>query len=288
MQFIFATKTQGQELMGTADEYTSALNAHNLEWTSKTKTHEEYLQKCRDSVLDWTDEEKEKNSQVIEYFQKRLQGLDLAHIELEVILVKTNGEECSHLPYTRKNFIVFPTATLKKEEGTTSILNHFSLGLLVHETFHILSRKNPEIRSALYEMVGFTYPVNFNQPQYTPPKFIVNPDAVHLDCVIEVEHQKEEFLATPVFEGFGRGLKLLIFNKEGKFLRWVKARKTNYFQKIKAVSGYTIHPEEILAELFRVSITTSKKDPEGSLTEDQILCQNFLSILRAYFSSSTT
>ncbi len=285
MRFTFASKALAQELMGTSDEYTSSLNAYNLDWTSRSKTESEYLQKCRDSALEWTEEEREKNGLIVERFQKKLQELEL-NIDVEVVLVKTTGEDCNHLPYTRQNFIVFPTSTLKKEEGVVSVLNHFSLGLLVHETFHIVSRKHPELRPALYEMVGFNFPVNFNQEQHTPPKFVANPDAVHLNFVIEVNHRDQSYLATPVFEGFGKGLKLLLYNHEGKFSHWIKARKTDYYEKIKAVSGYTIHPEELLAELFRVSVTTTRKEDTNS--QEDALCNSFLTVLKAYFSSGNS
>lgn len=275
MNIRFATKEEGQTLMGSSDEYTRSLNAYNLEWASKSKTEQEHLDKCRASVIEWSEEEQKKNLSIIHQFQSRLDTLGLL-IDQEIILVKTNGSDCNGLPYTRGNFIVLPF-TLKKDEKSVGVLDHFTLGLLVHETFHIISRKNPDLKPVLYELAGFNYPSNFNQEKNLPPRFITNPDALNLDFTIEVTHNNEKFLTTPVFEGFGNKLKLLAYSSDGNYLRWIKARKTDYLEKINCVSSYVIHPEEILAELFRVSITSR---------EENALCENFLVILRNYFHSS--
>lgn len=279
MRFIFATLQQAQDLMGTSDEYSKSLNAYNLDWANGAKTESEFLENCKKSCQEWTEKEKNRAMTKIAQFQSILMDLDL-EINEEIVLIKTNGSDCNFLPYTRKNFIVFPQSTIKekedlKEEKQTP-LEVFSLGLLIHESFHIISRNNEGLRHSLYPFFGFEYQVDFKQEKYFPPQMVINPDAPRHDHVIRVKHEDREYLGTPVFEGFGKTLKLLLFDEAGVFKRIVKHNKTNYLKQIKAASGYTIHPEEIGAEFFRVSLTD--KEPL-----DSNVTKTFLALLKAYF-----
>ena len=280
MRFTFATLEQAQNLMRTSDDYTQSLNAYNLNWANQSTTEAELLEKCAQACVAWTEGEMEKSRAVVAQFQSLLMDLDV-NIDLEIILIKTNGSDCNHLPYTRQNFIVFPSSTFEVKEGEKDVspLDVFSLGLLVHESFHVISRVFPQLRSTLYPFLGFTYPVDFNQSKHFPPQLVINPDAPHHNHVISVLHENREYLGTPVFEGFGKGTKLLLFNSEGVFKKIVKCKKTDYLKKIKAVSGYTIHPEEIAAEYFRVSITISDEHKPKS-------CDTFLSLLKSQFKVS--
>ena len=62
-----------------------------------------------------------------------------------------------------------------------------------------------------------------------------------------------------MFEGFGSDeLRLLLF-KDGSFKKIVFAYMTDYYEQIKSASNYVVHPEEILAELFRISLTSKKE-----------------------------
>jgi hypothetical protein len=86
--------------------------------------------------------------------------------------VKTTGTEEGDAEYTRGAGIVLPeSAPAMEKRGEL-------LGIVAHESFHVLSRNAPELRDRLYAVIGFQPCREIVFPEALAARKITNPDAL--------------------------------------------------------------------------------------------------------------
>jgi hypothetical protein len=184
-----------------------------------------------------------------------------------VNLVRTTGkEEIPGAAYTRGLTVVFP-------EGS-----NVSAGLLAHELFHVMTRNDAALRDRLYAAIGFRPVARVELGGELAALRITNPDAPRVDHAIEVMVDGTARRATPVIYAsrpYDGGtvfdylqVKLALLDDRGALTDPVELRDfgavDGFFERVGRNTSYIIHPEEILAENFRLLATASAdvKNPD--------------------------
>ena len=192
-------------------------------------------------------------------------------------LIKTKGKHYGPgVFYTRQNAIVIPPDQLG--EGALDELQ----STLIHEIFHVWSRQHRAQRDSLYALIGFA-PVGVPVERLTLPdalrnRMLLNPDGIDYAYTITLRRDGRPFEAVPLLiatparytsekRDFFRYLQFQLFElkrrRGGMVLNEVLATPTGtatvnmalhpeFYAQIGDNTGYIIHPEEIIAENFRM------------------------------------
>ncbi|MCB9286432.1 MAG: hypothetical protein H6560_03870 [Lewinellaceae bacterium] len=190
----------------------------------------------------------------------------------DIRLIKTKGTHYGpSVYYTRENYIVIPENELW--EGNLNGLAE----VMLHEVFHIYSRYHPEVREALYRLIGFEpigQPVLF--PDSLALRLLLNPDGIRPDFAITLQIPGDslpveaipliislrphynpalpeffsylDFKLYPIKEG-PEGFEVIT---QGGFRSPLPppTRIPDFFKQIGDNTNYIIHPDEILADNF--------------------------------------
>ncbi|MBL0025618.1 MAG: hypothetical protein WBP08_06685 [Saprospiraceae bacterium] len=200
---------------------------------------------------------------------------------IQLIKVKTNhyGED---VYYTGNHNIFIPENIfpIKNEEALTSVMTH--------EVFHILSRYNPELKHALYQLIGFQKakkPVRLNE--VLNKKLLTNPDGVSYQYVIGLD----SILAIPLITSklssyqsskpaFFDYLNFDLYRIQdiGAYYEAVSDEAGNttiplkstpeFFRKIKDNTRYVIHPDEIMADNFMLALQAYSSNDYSKFTKE--------------------
>ncbi len=178
--------------------------------------------------------------------------------------------------YTRENCIIVPLPQLfaGNEEHLLSVL--------VHEIFHVYSRRNKEKRIKLFAEIGFEPIDSLRWSDFLAERRLCNPDAVDCRYILRLPADNgAESLYVPVIYSrfsqydpdfsFFQHLHFQLFPAEalqdstGKPIE--KAYAINspnvgtdpqllpaFFERISRNTNYIIHPEEIIADNFRMLV----------------------------------
>ena len=195
-----------------------------------------------------------------------MEGLNL-HVP-NIHLVKTTGEEEFGGTYTRRTAVMLPP-WMTSLPRTDPRLAYF---LLAHEVFHILSRRDSQLRDALYALLGFKTVEGFDYPAELEERRISNPDAFEYLHTLTVQAGSESVDVLPVIQSllpldeviqlpdFFAALDIVLLAVDpstGEALRdgngdLIKYNfgNTNWVSLMARNSRFIIHPEEILADNF--------------------------------------
>lgn len=269
--FHFLSKEDAAIFLSTPDAYTDQLSSLDLSLyhgTSRSIGKQEHLDFLQTTTLDWTDAEKRKiESMLASYFQViATTGIKIL-LPTDVLFVKTNGKDTFNAHYTRGNAIVFPA--LGGEEIKTD------LGTFYHEMFHIFSRHNSHLQDELYGICNFKpiAKLEFLDPLRSIQT--TNPDAFIYQHALTLEKDGVSFEAIafmysaisqidingPVNEASVYRLGMLdIATMNTSSPKMYKTNETNFKDVVMANSHYYIHPEEIMAENFRLLFLSQTQD----------------------------
>ncbi|MHA1544390.1 MAG: hypothetical protein ACTSU8_04585, partial [Alphaproteobacteria bacterium] len=189
----------------------------------------------------------------------------IAHLLPDTIyFIRGNNKLEGGLPHTQGNAIII-------QDNVEAL----SAGLLLHETFHVLTRHNSDKHAELYALLGFKA-CDFNEPESLAVRHLTNPDEpAGLDYYVTLPDGDEEifimpylYAAYPAFnpevEGgfpghFGFGLMQLevgdgvcspMYNEDGSPVLLSPGETPAFFEAIGRNTGYIIHVEETLADNF--------------------------------------
>lgn len=201
--------------------------------------------------------------------------------EEPIQLIKYAGENYGdNVYYTRENSIVVPADKLKKENRAPD----YFLTTMLHEFFHLYSRKYKGKKEELYSLIGFKPVSKINFPKELSRKRLLNPDGMNLHYAIDLmTKDKESFKAIPYtfsfYEGWSDKKKDYLHHMAFDLYRidstskgWeVITRPPGYLstisheahpefrEQIGNNTDYIIHPDEILADNFGI-LAVSKAD----------------------------
>lgn len=222
MKLRFLSRLEAISEFTTPDAYALGLPPSNLAMVNPANpTLAGYQEVFLNSFGEFSEEEKTE----IQTYTAHLAWLDL-----EVKIAKTLGTHSLDITQTRKDIILVTRG-------------HIGVATFIHECYHVLSRKHPEVTPHLAKVFGF-----MEVPEQTiqDPKFLLNPDALVCNYAIQVFHSptNQDLLVTPYVKlGLNTGLKVV--GEE----QYLSSRETNY-ESLFDNTSYTAHPEEICAEYF--------------------------------------
>jgi hypothetical protein len=277
---VFASAEEGKIILTKRDAFVQALSPFDRSARLKTDRpvdEKEFLEFVGNSVLPWSNEDKQKVEAAFAALQPRLEPFSLPFPKT-IYLIKTTGDEEGGAAYTRATAIVLPKAELARSPETLR-------GLVCHELFHVLSRANPELRERLYTAIGFTKCDEVELPASLQSRKITNPDAPQNDHCIRLQSDGKAVWAVPLLISrsekydVARGgrffdylqFKFLLVERDdgtgrvepltnGTEPRLVGMRQVSgYLEQVGKNTDYIIHPEEILAENFRLLGTGTDK-----------------------------
>jgi hypothetical protein len=286
--FAFATIPQGREILTNRDDFVLALSPFDRAARMKTDQkvlERDYLDFVARNVLDWDAAEKGLVQSALSDLQPRLVSLSLPLPE-NILFIKTTGAEEGGAEYTRANAIVLPQSTLKSSRSNLR-------GIIAHELFHVLSRKNPALKEKLYAVIGFEPCGEIIFPPTLAERKITNPDAPKNDHCIRVKIGEESVWAVPIL--FSKSARYDVA-RGGEFFQYlnlqflVVERKdsgpsakayydashprllspgqfSGFYEQVGRNTEYIIHPEEILADNFKLFLLEKKDVPSPDILQ---------------------
>lgn len=278
VNFKFANKSEGCELLKSEDEFTNNLSEFDMSSrlkTSKNVSKEEYLNFICQQSLDWSEEEVSYLNKVFNDINKQFSQYKIL-LPKEIYLIKTTGAEEGNSAYCRNQNIIILARNMIKMEDLTAMKE-----LLIHELFHIFSKNNLDVREQLYNSIGFYKTKNLLFPQNLAKYKITNPDSVNNNYYFEstVNGNKEKIMPILVAARdydeekggeFFDYLQLVFCsieeNENNSQIKIINNRYCiyrlrmvpNYLSLIGENTDYIIHAEEVLADNFVLLVTNSK------------------------------
>ena len=261
----FASLEEGRRLMATAGDWVKALSPFDrkLRMEQNEEVSEEaFLAFVASQVAEWSQDEIDDAIQSLDIVR---QELNLSGMSLDlpenILLIKTTGREEGGAAYTRQNAIIMPAGHSRPP----------SVGGILHELFHVITRHTPQIRQPLYGIIGYHPCSEVQLPDSLLSRKITNPDAFHNNFYIEVsvdgiltKLMPIVYSKTDQYDG-GRlfdyiSFKLMAVNiansicqplfDAGLPILFDVSEVTNFYEQIGRNTEYIIHPEEIMAENF--------------------------------------
>jgi hypothetical protein len=280
----FADARLGQELITRRDDFTKALSRFDLQSRLKTDKDvalDDLLQLYRDNVTAWPAEDAAAVTKALEFVRDRLREYEVPWPET-VYFVRTTGKEESGAAYCRGPSVILPQNLIRQNEAGLQ-------RLVAHELFHVLSSHNPELRTDLYAIIGFTTCDPIAVPKSLRERTIANPDAPRIDCTMEIEVDGEKFTTAPLLvssaDSFdpaaGKSMfqylqfRLMAVEKHDGQWRAVEKdgaaplidprKNDSFWKQIGRNTGYVIHPDEVMAENFSLLVLESERLPSPEI-----------------------
>ena len=274
-KYRFATAEEARKLVAEPDNYLRNRGRFDIisRLQNQDGTAEELIALAQNEIQEWTPEEQAEIGKLIEAVNDSIAKYTYSiPFPEEIVLVKTNmADEGGAGGYTRSNWIALQSVP--------------SLQLLMHETFHVLTRGNHDFKRAMYETIGFTVTDDELQfPEDLKDIRISNPDVSRFDSYITLDidgkPQKCAMLLyadRPYTDGAFFNYLTIGFipldealnpvQENGKTVIYPFDKPTGFFEQIGKNTGYIIDPEEIMAENFVSAFVNQQGLPNPELTE---------------------
>ena len=267
-----------------------------------TEAKQRYADFLKSDMMDFTEEDKAFLKDVFTEAKRLIEKVNPALYPKDIELVKTDinhyGED---VYYTRENMIIIPSNIF--EEKNVDVQKN----VMMHEIFHILSRYNDDFRDALYALIGFhKFDSKIEYPEVLQNKILTNPDGVRTDYAIHLKDKAgRKQLALPIISSrreryspevpsFFSYLNFDLYpiicdedggncglgaNEKGESTLSIE-HNAHFFELIKDNTTYIIHPDEIMAENFMLSILAYDVDDFNTYSEEgQVLLKDVLKVL---------
>lgn len=274
----FATQSEGQELLLSNEAYLEGLNQNDLNYRLQKKdgTLEEYKTFAAEQVQDFTEEEKSLISGEIDKIEAicQEQGYHLPALDEVVFVKSTMADECYASAYTHGTTVYLGAELLDwvLSEGDDELQNLFS-DIIAHELFHCYTRNNPDFRTELYALLGFTVQEeDFVFGDAVAERMISNPDVEHHNSWATFRINGEDIPCTVVYatqqpfeqEGdnfFDTGMTGLVPVDDLNTM-YSSEEAENFWDVFGRNTDYVIDPEETLADNFSLAILNRDEERE--------------------------
>jgi len=270
----FASIERARAVLGARDDFVARLSPFDRAARVKSAadvSEADYLAFARAAAREWSNDERARITTAFVAIEPKLEQL-LPELDAPILLIKTSGEEEGGAGYTRANAVMLPQALA--DEGELQ-------RLLAHEIFHVVSRNNPELKRALYEVIGFEQCGELALPPALAVRKMTNPDAPVNEHCIEVRVEGASAWAMPIllsreerydpaanvpFFGYLTLSMLLVepaasagapsrpVERDGGPVILPFNRVGGVFEQIGYNTEYVIHAEEILASNFELLV----------------------------------
>lgn len=290
--FVTVTKSEAQILLGKEDAYTKNLSKFDLTSCpgNESKTKEEFIRLTVNEAQEWNENEKELIRKCMLAVNDSIRKYDYnLPLPKEIKIVKSPLTTAGGASgYTRSEWIALNMDKLANADFKTI------QEILVHETFHVLTRNNKDFRKKMYETIGFSInDEELNYPEDMDSLRISNPDVERFDsyATFLVDGKEQKFVMTiysdkpynggSFFQYMKAGFIALDDNleplkKDGKTIVYTIDDLDNFWEKVGKNTFYTIDPEEIMAENFRYAFLRSQNMQSPKIIEkvNSIICDS--------------
>lgn len=294
LPYHFADKEEGGKLLMSCKDYYDGFTENDLAFRMQRTdaTLEEYKAFAKDQVLDFTDEEKTLIDEYMARIEKKIadNGLHLPPLDEIVFVCTTMAEEGNVSGYTHGTHIYLGRDLLNGfiSEGTYNSNLEY---ILAHEVFHCLTRCNPDFRAEMYKIIHFTVQEEeYEIPPSVKEYFISNPDVEHHNAYAEFMIDGEPvrcFLAAVTRKHFEKEgerffdtLTAALVPVDGTDIYYYPEDAPNYNDVVGDNTGYTIDPEECMADNFSMAVVFGMKGPEGDGYATPEIIEAILSYLK--------
>ena len=192
---FFIDSKQGYEYLQNSD---FVKNLTNLDISIRMKedysenniqeVKEIYLRFLRKQIKDWSKREKKYLKGKLNKVYEQMFSFSPNIIPDSLYLIRSSGDQEFNAFYTVNNAIVFPNI-ISTSANIFPWLPYFSNFIekkIIHETFHVFSTNNENIRLSLYKLFGFEPIENLILPDTIKNKLITNPDDKGINYKIEL------------------------------------------------------------------------------------------------------
>jgi hypothetical protein len=270
--------------------------------TDRKQLMAEYTNFLKGDVLPFNDSDRKKMEPILSEIFKTCESVVPGLFPKEIKLIKTAANHYGPgVYYTRENCIIIPT----------DALDHFASTefrkTMYHETWHIISRLNPQLQKQVYALIGFQ-PLDMKQitiPASLLSHLIYNPDGVDMGWQINLtDNNGKPKTAIPLLHTTQSGYKssksaffdYLEFNlyhiDQGKIMTKSDGvlstlsidTEPSFFSQITDNTTYIIHPDEVIADNFMFLMTTATdvKERKKYSTSGQALLNRLETTLKQY------
>ena len=274
----FADEATAAELLLTEDAFTESWSQFDIDSRlgKADGSKKDLFSHIKQQVRKFEREEVTLVNDVFHSINKRIVNLKLqVDLPETITLIKTTGaEEGGAGAYTRGDYIVLTEMALKLPYTEME-------KIMIHELFHLLSRKDESFRAKMYGIIGFSIGNSVDYPEKLASLRITNPDAPQTDSYLsfEVDGRSGDYMmilySDKAYEGgsFFNYLKigfLLLTEGEKKTAKLVDGAPVvlameevagPFFEKVGKNTQYIIHPEEIMADNFAMAVLDKKELP---------------------------
>jgi len=279
----YTSVEKGNQLLMQEDDYTKNWSQFDIDsrMQKKNSSKAELFEFIKKQTREWTSSEKNTLDSIFDNIDKLIKknGFNIDFPD-EIYFVKTTAkDEGGAFGFTRANYIVLKDDAIYSKQVD---LTH----LVLHELFHVLSRKNPEFRKEMYSLIGFRIMESVDYPESIKQYRISNPDATQTDSYISLKvgeqsvdcmmimYSKRDYDGGVFFNYVNIGF-LSLVGEEVKAIEYIDNNAVLYeinqvsgfFEQVGMNTQYIINPEEIMAENFSLAILGNNDLPSQELVE---------------------
>ena len=267
--YRYADAQEASQLLLSNRDYYENLTQEDLNYRMQKKgaTLEELEAFASSQTLDFTEGEKAAINAVMEEIHNicKERGYVLPPVNGIVFAKSTNADECDAGGYTHGTQIYLSAEMMESALRDDPMDKNGFRTTIAHELFHCLTRNNPDFRSAMYQVLGFTVVEDdYIFPENIRNIIISNPDVEHhnsyatfkidgkdIDCVTV-------FTVTKPFEKPGDNFfyrqQTGLIPIDDLSVMYKAEDASNFYDIFGYNTVYVIDPEETLADNFSYTI----------------------------------
>ena len=217
-----------------------------------------------ETALEWSEEERRGFVDVLPRLQRFLAPMRW-NAPPSILLIKASDRLMDGFPHTRANAIVLQEEMLRDALAKPRLLDY----LLAHETFHVLTRADAQLRDELYRAIGFQPCASTELPAALAELRFTNPDEPAQRYAIRLPRGEVMPLVHFDSQSIPRTSWLPVERGPGKCRvrdeRMTTAELEGFYEQVGRNTGYVIHPEEILADNFALLFRPAAKPASSEL-----------------------
>lgn len=298
IDYRFADREEGVSLLLGNTEYYNNYSQNDLNYRMQKTgaTLDEMLAFAAEQVMDFTEEEKQAIDNSIDSIESILNENGYALPETDgIIFIKTTMlEEGGAEAYTHKTEIYLGGELLEGLLSDDEAVQRMANATMCHEIFHCLTRNNPQFRKDMYGIINFAVAdKDYEIGPAVYDMFISNPDVDHhnayitltingekRDCFMVLTTTKPFETEGDMFAQYAMPVFVPVDDPDTYYSLGSDVDPKEFIGLIGGNTGYTIDPEECLADNFGFALIYGNDGIEGEPYETPEIIDQILDYLK--------